>query len=71
MRLVIGYATWVLIACVLLLRAAAGWRGRRSAYGTIAAVACALTVLAVYLTRPSAPSEPAPNATALELPEAK
>lgn len=28
MRTILGYATWLLIAGVLLLRAAAGWRGR-------------------------------------------
>ena len=53
MRLVFGYATWLLIAAVLVLRAAAGWRGRRSAYGTIAGLVCALSVLVVYLTRPA------------------
>lgn len=52
MRIVFGYATWLLIAAVLLLRAAAGWRGRRAAYGTIAGFACALVVLSVYLVRP-------------------
>ncbi len=36
MRTVFGYATWLLIGVVLLLRAAAGWRGRRAACGTIA-----------------------------------
>jgi ABC-type uncharacterized transport system permease subunit len=53
MRIVFGYATWLLIAGVLLLRVAAGWRGRRSAYGTILGLICALGVLVVYLTRPS------------------
>jgi ABC-type uncharacterized transport system permease subunit len=52
MRVVFGYATWLLIAAVLLLRAAAGWRGKRAAYGTIAGFACAAVVLAVYLVRP-------------------
>ena len=28
--------SWSLFGLVLLLRAAAGWRGRRAAYGTIA-----------------------------------
>ena len=54
MRIVFGYATWLLIAGVLLLRAAAGWRGRRSAYGTLAGFACATAVLMVYLLRPAA-----------------
>jgi ABC-type uncharacterized transport system permease subunit len=55
MRAVFGYATWLLIGGVLLLRAAAGWRGRRSAYGTIAGLCCAAAVLAIYLVRPAAP----------------
>ncbi len=54
MRIVLGYATWLLIALVLLLRAAAGWRGRRAAYGTIAGFACAAAVIVVYLVRPAA-----------------
>ncbi|AUX30039.1 MULTISPECIES: cytochrome c biogenesis protein CcsA [Sorangium] len=54
MRVIFGYATWLLIALVLLLRAAAGWRGRRAAYGTIAGLACAAAVLVIYLIRPAA-----------------
>jgi len=54
MRTVFGYATWLLIAGVLLLRAAAGWRGRRAAYGTIAGFLCAAMVLVIYLVRPAA-----------------
>jgi ABC-type uncharacterized transport system permease subunit len=54
MRIVLGYATWLLIALVLLLRAAAGWRGRRAAYGTIAGFVCAAAVIIVYLVRPDA-----------------
>ena len=53
MRTVFGYATWFLIGGVLLLRAAAGWRGRRSAYGTIAGLVCATAVMIIYLLRPS------------------
>ena len=53
MRAILGYATWLLIGGVLLLRAAAGWRGRRSAYGTIAGLICAALVLVLYLIRPS------------------
>ncbi len=53
MRSIFGYATWLLIAGVLLLRAAAGWRGRRAAYGTLAGLFCAAAVLLIYLTRPS------------------
>lgn len=54
MRIVFGYATWLLIAGVLLLRAAAGWRGRKSAYGTLAGFVCAAAVLVIYLVRPAA-----------------
>ncbi|AUX40737.1 hypothetical protein SOCE26_021380 [Sorangium cellulosum] len=54
MRAVFGYATWLLIALVLLLRAAAGWRGRRAAYGTIAGLVFAAAVLVIYLVRPAA-----------------
>jgi ABC-type uncharacterized transport system permease subunit len=53
MRIVFGYATWLLVAGVLLLRAAAGWRGRRAAYGTIAGLSCALAVVLIYLIRPA------------------
>jgi ABC-type uncharacterized transport system permease subunit len=47
-RAVFGYATWLLFAGVLCLRAVAGWRGRRAAYGTIAGFAFAILVLVVY-----------------------
>jgi ABC-type uncharacterized transport system permease subunit len=50
-RAAFGYATWVLFAGVLLLRAAAGWRGRRAAYGTIAGFGFAVVVLLIYLFR--------------------
>jgi ABC-type uncharacterized transport system permease subunit len=50
-RAALGYATWALIAAVLLLRAAAGWRGRRAAYGTIAGFGFAVLVLILYLLR--------------------
>lgn len=52
MRVVLGYATWILFAAVLLLRAMAGWRGRRAAYGTIAGLGCAAAVAIIYLVRP-------------------
>jgi ABC-type uncharacterized transport system permease subunit len=51
-RAVLGYATWALVAGVLLLRALGGWRGRRTAYGTLAGLACLALVLAVYVLRP-------------------
>jgi len=47
-RAALGYATWVLFAAVLCLRAGAGWRGRRAAYGTIAGFTFAVLVLIVY-----------------------
>ena len=50
-RAAFGYATWVLFALVLLLRAAAGWRGRRAAYGTIAGFGFAVVVLVLYLVK--------------------
>jgi ABC-type uncharacterized transport system permease subunit len=53
MRIVLGYTTWLLIGAVLLLRTAAGWRGRRSAYGTLLGLLCALSVLVFYVFRPS------------------
>lgn len=42
---------WLLFAGVLLLRVAAGWRGRRAAIGTIIGFLCALAVLAGYVAR--------------------
>jgi ABC-type uncharacterized transport system permease subunit len=57
LRAVFGYVTWLVIAGVLFLRAAAGWRGRRAAYGTIAGFGFAVVVLLLYLLRaPSAPT---------------
>jgi ABC-type uncharacterized transport system permease subunit len=50
-RTVLGYATWGLLAAVLLLRQIIGLRGRRAAYGTLAGVACVLVVLLVYAVR--------------------
>jgi len=44
-------ASWVFFAGVLLLRLAAGWRGRRAAYGTIMGFICALGVLIGYVVR--------------------
>ena len=55
-RAAFGYATWMLFAVVLLLRAAAGWRGRRAAYGTIAGFGFAVVVLVIYLLRSLSPA---------------
>jgi ABC-type uncharacterized transport system permease subunit len=50
-RAAFGYVSWSLFGAVLLLRAAAGWRGRRAAYGTIAGFGFAVLVLLLYLVR--------------------
>ena len=55
LRALFGYVTWLVIAGVLFLRAAAGWRGRRAAYGTIAGFVFAVAVLMVYLFRRDPP----------------
>lgn len=48
-----GLATlaWVFFASVLLARAAAGWRGRRAAIGTMLGFLCAMAALGGYLLR--------------------
>jgi ABC-type uncharacterized transport system permease subunit len=51
LRAAFGYVTWLVIAGVLFLRAAAGWRGRRAAYGTLAGFGLAVVVLVIYLLR--------------------
>jgi ABC-type uncharacterized transport system permease subunit len=51
-RAVLGYAAWLSVAGVLVLRALFGWGGRRTAYGTLAGVACVSLVLLVYVLRP-------------------
>lgn len=50
-RAALSYACWVFIGGVLLLRAVAGWRGRRAALGTIFGFGLTLLVLAAYLIR--------------------
>ncbi len=62
LRTAFGYATWVFAAGVLFLRASAGWRGRRAAYGTIAGFGFALLVLAFYTFRPPTPTQGARGA---------
>jgi ABC-type uncharacterized transport system permease subunit len=63
-RTAFGYATWLLAAAVLFLRASAGWRGRRAAYGTIAGFGFALVVIAFYTFRaPAAPQVELEGAT--------
>lgn len=46
-----GLATWVLFALVLVLRAVVGWRGRRAAIGTMIGFAFACVVLVGYVLR--------------------
>ena len=53
-RALFGYVSWGLFGLVLLLRAAAGWRGRRAAYGTIAGFGFTVLVLLLYLVRGAA-----------------
>jgi ABC-type uncharacterized transport system permease subunit len=50
----VGMGAWALFATVLILRLAAGWRGRRAAIGTILGYSCALVVLAGYYARSGA-----------------
>ncbi len=45
----LGLVTWLVFATVLILRIAAGWRGRRAALGTIVGFGCAMAVLAGYV----------------------
>ncbi|MEI9940734.1 MAG: cytochrome c biogenesis protein CcsA [Pseudomonadota bacterium] len=53
LRSMLGYATWILLAAVLVLRKTAGFSGRKAAYGTIAGVVCMLLVLLMYVVRAS------------------
>jgi len=55
-RAAFGYVSWLLFAAVLLLRAAAGWRGRRAAYGTIAGFGFTVLVMVVYAWRTADPA---------------
>jgi len=52
-RSLLGYATWLLVAGVLVLRRLSGFGGRRAAYGTLAGVLCLLLVLVVYAVQPT------------------
>ncbi len=51
-RAIVGYFTWAVVAGVLLLRTIGGWRGRKSAYGTLAGVFGVALLLALYALRP-------------------
>lgn len=50
-RAALSYAAWSLIGGVLILRASAGWRGRRAALGTIVGFGLTMLVLVFYLVR--------------------
>jgi ABC-type uncharacterized transport system permease subunit len=58
LRAAFAYVTWLVIAAVLFLRAAAGWRGRRAAYGTIAGFGFAVLVLVLYFVRAAPAAAP-------------
>lgn len=49
LRLIFGYASWVVFSAVLLLRSSFGWSGKRAAWGTLAGFLCALVVVVLYL----------------------
>lgn len=49
LRSLIGYASWLLFALVLVLRHSAGVGGRRAAYGTLVGVAGVLLVMLAYV----------------------
>lgn len=51
LRMALAFVSWALMAWVLVMRAAAGWRGRRLAYGTLLGLGCVLAVLAGYVVR--------------------
>jgi ABC-type uncharacterized transport system permease subunit len=46
-----GLLAWILFATVLLLRVAAGWRGRKAAIGTMLGFLCTMLVLLGYVLR--------------------
>lgn len=51
LRQLLAYAAWISFASVLIMRAIAGWRGRRAAWGTLVGFGCAVLVFVVYLVR--------------------
>lgn len=52
LRAVLGYATWIVVLAVLLLRVLSGWRGRKAAYGVLTGGLFLGLLLVVYLVRP-------------------
>ena len=51
-RAALGYAAWIVVAGVLLLRVIGGWQGRKSALGTLLGLGCITLVVLLYLLRP-------------------
>src|SRR5690606_27168275 len=47
----LAYLSWAVVAAVLLLRAVAGWRGRRTAYGTLIGTVCIAVIILAYIAR--------------------
>ena len=47
----LGLLAWAFFGAVLLARAAAGWRGRRAAIGTMLGFLCTLATIGFYLLR--------------------
>ncbi len=53
LRAVLAYAAWMTLAAVLVLRAVAGWTGRRASYGALIGAALVALVLVSYLIQPA------------------
>jgi ABC-type uncharacterized transport system permease subunit len=51
LRDALSYLSWVVVAAVLVLRSVAGWRGRRTAYGTLFGSVCVLAIIFAYIVR--------------------
>lgn len=51
LRDALSYLSWVVVAAVLVLRSVAGWRGRRTAYGTLFGSLCVLAIICAYIVR--------------------
>ncbi|MGE0323542.1 MAG: inner membrane protein YpjD [Polyangiaceae bacterium] len=45
----LAYVTWLVVAGVLVMRAVAGWRGKRAAYGTLVGVSGLVLVILLYV----------------------
>lgn len=51
LRSALAYLCWLIVAGVLVLRSVAGWRGRRTAYGTLVGTACVMFIILAYVVR--------------------